>query len=676
MESQTNSTTSTTAKKGQIKVDTQDIFPIIKRWLYSEHDIFLRELVANATDAITKRHTVGRIDNLDAPEGQIFVDVDPSTKTLSIIDNGIGMTAEEVEKYITQLAFSGAAEFVNKMKDMGNDASKDIIGKFGLGFYSAFMVADVVEINTLSMTPGSTPVYWRCEGQTDYSMDTGSRTTPGTTITLHLNKESEEFSQAHKVSTTLRQYCDFMPYPIVLEDVEARAKRHEELKKAENETDETKKQEMIDRNQSPLAINNTTPLWKKDPKELKDEDYKDFFRKLFPMEQEPLFWVHLRVDHPFTLEGILYFPKFNKNRPFQENNIRLYCKQVFVSDNVKNIIPDFLGLLRGAIDSSDIPLNVSRSSLQGDPNIKKISNYVVKKVGEALKKLSMNEREQFETIWPDIGLFVKYGMVSDSKFDEMMRPYALMNTADHKLMTLEEYKNSIPENYKEKMDKTVLYFEKGKSDVSLVNQLKDLGINAFETDEIIDPHFMQHVESHKVGEHEFQFKSVDSQIENLLSNDNDIPTEEQNKLKQFFANQFNIQLPKEKTDSEENTEENTPAANNRFELEVKNLGTATPAYFKIDEQMKRFQQMAKSMGNAGMMFPMKKTLVINPTHPLVQNAFKLFEKGNHPELVDQLCNHIEDLARISSETLEEESKNEFIQRTQKLVQDLSQLALH
>ena len=373
-------------RKGTISVQTGDIFPIIKKWLYSEHDIFLRELVSNSTDAITKRATLGRTANVEIPTGDIKVLVDKEKGIITIKDNGVGMTEEEVEKYIAQLAFSGAEEFVQKMKDAGEEA--DIIGKFGLGFYSAFMVADKVEVQSLSWQEGAKATKWVCEGDVDYTFSDSQKTEVGTDITLFINEESKDFLGVFKVLDILRKYCDFLPYKIEVVDCEVR-------KDEEGNIEEQKS----------YQVNETEPLWRKDPKEITDQQYLDFYKKLYPMDQDPLFWLHLKVDHPFTLEGILYFPKINPKMPFNEKNIRLYSKQVFVSDSVKNIIPEFLSLLKGTIDSTDIPLNVSRSSLQGDPNIKKISNYVVKKVAESLKKLFNKDREKYESIWKDSGLF-------------------------------------------------------------------------------------------------------------------------------------------------------------------------------------------------------------------------------------------------------------------------------
>jgi molecular chaperone HtpG len=563
------------------------------------------------------------------------------------------MTEEEVEKYIAQLAFSGAEEFVKKMQEDNGEANADIIGKFGLGFYSAFMVSQKVEVESLSMNEGSTPTKWTCEGETDYTFSESSRNEVGTKITLHINEESKEFLGKWKLKETLSNHCDFMPYAITLLDVNERVK----AKKEDGTIDDSAPEVAAE----PMLINETNPIWKRDPKEVKDEEYKALFRKLYPMDGEPLFWIHLKVDHPFTLDGVLFFPKFNPTKPFTDKNIRLYCRQVFVSDNVKNIIPEFLGLLKGTIDSVDIPLNVSRSSLQGDPNVKKISNYIVKKVAEALKKLHKKDREKYEQIWDDIGLFVKYGCVSDTKFDELMRERALFKTYEGKYLTLQEYRESIPKDYEEKMEGKILYYEKDKANPALLNQLKEAGIQAVETDDHIDPHFIQHAEAHKVGDKEIKFTSVDSEIENLLGNEN--TTEDDIKVKEMFAKYLDIKEP---------TEGEAPADK---EIEIGKLtNSSTPAYFKVDEAMKRFGHMAKGMGNNAM-FPIKKTLVINTHNPLVQNAFKLSSNPKNEELAKKICLHVEDLASISSEGLKTDEREIFVKRSQDLIQELSNLAL-
>ena len=615
------------ARSGSISVKTQDIFPIIKKWLYSEHDIFLRELVSNACDAITKRHAYARTENLEAPEGSVEVIVNKTAGTIVIKDNGLGMNEAEVEKYLAQLAFSGAAEFVEKMKAQGQDS--DVIGKFGLGFYSAFMVADEVTVDTLSYKEGSTAVKWTCQGDVDYTFDTGTRTDAGTTITLKVSEDSKDFLNKWKVSETLRRYCDFMPWDVSVLDAE------EKDAKAE-------------------VFNEKVPLWKKDPKDITDEQYKEFYRKLFPMDPEPLFWLHLNVDHPFTLQGILYFPKINLQKPMQEQGIKLYCKQVFVSDSVKNVLPDFLTLLKGAMDSTDIPLNVSRSALQGDPNVKKIANYVIKKVAEGIKKLANSDRERFNKVWEDIGLFVKYGCVSDPKFDELARPFVLFKNSENKLVTLAEYTEAIPEKYKEKMKEKVLTHDLQNGDESLRKQMLSEGVHAISLDQMIDTHFTQHAEMHAQGELKYKFVTIETEIENLLES---APVGADDlKIGDFF---------KEALDAKPET----------LDVEVKGLKNATtPAYFKVDESMRRFQQMTKSMGQNFPM-PLKKTLVVNPTHPLVQNAWKLSE-GKHKELAKKMVTHVQDLATLSSEGLTAENKEAFVARSQALIQELSGLALH
>jgi molecular chaperone HtpG len=637
-------------KKGTISVNTTDIFPIIKKWLYSEHDIFLRELVSNACDAITKRNTLARTNGAEATTGKVDVIIDKKAKTITIKDNGIGMTDAEIEKYIAQLAFSGAEEFVQKMKDMGPEAKDEIIGKFGLGFYSAFMVAEKVVINSLSMNEGAKATQWSCLGDTEYEFSDSNKTEVGTEITLYINEESKDFLESYKTRSTLTNYCDFLPYTIELIDLNENQRIEDENAKATKEED--KKPIPVD------IINETKPLWKKDPSTIKDEEYISFFKKMFPMEGEPLFWIHLNVDHPFTLQGILFFPKVNPTKPVQERNIRLYCKQVFVSDNVKNIIPDFLGLLRGAIDSADIPLNVSRSALQGDPNISKISNYIIKKVGEALKKLFKNDREKYEKVWDDISLFVKYGTVSDTKFDDLMRPYLLFKNTENKLVTIEEYLAAHPEKFAEKLKNKIITFELEASDESLRKELIANGVQAVSMDNYIDPHLTQHLQMHKKNDMELNFSTVDEIIEELLETEN--TTDEDIKIKELFQDVLVSKDDKDKT----------------LEIEIKNFKDAkTLAYFKFDAQMKRFQQMTKMMGNSNFDMPMKKTLILNPSHALIKNAFKIYEKGTNQDLAKKICHHVQDLATLSSEGLKAEEKEKFVLRSQELMGELSNLAI-
>ena len=641
-------------RKGTISVETADIFPIIKKWLYSEHDIFLRELITNATDAITKRHSIGRTLNQEIPSGAIDIRIAKSRNEMQIIDNGVGMTEEEVEKYLACLAFSGAEEFIKKMED----TKDDIIGKFGLGFYSSFMVAEKVTVDSLSMNEGAVPIRWSCCGDTDYTFSDSDRTEPGTTITLTMGKDGEEFLNEYTLSETVRKFCSFLPYSISLLNTE---KEPEKPRKEDGSVDEAAEAIPV----KPIILNNTSPLWKRDPKSIGDDEYKNFYQELFPTEfDSPLFWLHLKVDHPFTLEGILYFPKINlKKMSPNDHNIHLYCKQVFVSDNVTNIIPDFLSLLKGIIDSSDIPLNVSRSSLQGDPNIKKISNYVVKKVAESLKKLFNKDREKYENIWKDIAPFVKYGCISDDKFDKQMRERVIFKTPADKWVTLPEYRQSLPSSYKEKIGDKVLYYEQGQYDPSLCALLTEDKIYPLEMDDHIDPHFMQHVEYKKVGEQSWQFTGTDAEVGNLLDTENQTP--EDVKVKELFDKM----LGAEKKEGEEASKPSS------LEIEIQKLkNAAAPAWFKTDEQMKRMAKMSQSMGHDNA-FPLKRTLVLNPGNPLIQNALKIHEKGEHPELVEKICHHVEDLAAISVDGLNGEGRDNFIKRSQELMGQLTGLAL-
>jgi len=560
------------------------------------------------------------------------------------------MNEEEITKYIAQLAFSGAQEFVDKMNDIKSKDSKDeIIGKFGLGFYSSFMVAERVEVESLSYKEGAQAIKWTCEGDTEYEFSESSKSDVGTTITLYVNEESEDFLQTYKTRATLKQYCDFMPYPIELIDLDQRELTIQENLKATKEED--KKPIEID------IINEAEPLWKKDPSKITDEEYKTFFKKLYPMEQDPLFWLHLNIDHPFTLQGILYFPKFNPSKPFHENNIKLYSKQVFVPDNTKNIIPEFLSMLKGAIDSSDIPLNVSRSALQGDPNIKKISNYIIKKVADSLKKLSKNERERYEKSWEDIGLFSKYGVVSDNKFDEIMRDFILFKTAEDTYLTLGEYSEQIPEGYKEKLKEKVIFFEKEAADMSLVEQLKELKIPMIQTDNYLDPHLTQHIEIHsgKDDTPKYNFSSIDVEFSNLIT------TEETSAQDIEIQDYFKEVLDVEK--------------NENLDLEIQKTATAkAPAYFKLDQNMKRFQQMSKGMGNNNFEMPIKKTLVVNPAHSLIKNIYSLWQHDDKKETAKKMVYYVQDLAQLSSEGLSDTQKTFFIKRSQEVLEELSKFA--
>lgn len=667
---------STNERKGHISVNTQDILPIIKKWLYSEHDIFLRELVSNSMDAITKRSQLSQLQNREIPAPEIIVEVNKELKTISVIDNGLGMSEKEVEKYLAQLAFSGAREFVEKYhKTDSKGNGVDIIGKFGLGFYSSFMVAHKVEVESLSMEDGAVPTKWISNGESEYTFTSSDYSKVGTKITLFLNNDSEEFLDSWKTRNTLTKYCDFMSYPIFLRDlneIERKAKEKSEKKDTEN-----KEADVIE---AEKPINDTHPLWKKDPTTLKDEDYINFYRHLYPMDTEPLFWLHLNVDHPFNMQGILFFPKINRQKPIQEKGIKLYSKQVFVSDNIKDIIPEFLTLLKGTIDSSDIPLNVSRSSLQGDPNIKKISNYIIKKVAESLKKLFNTDRSKYEKIWKDVGVFVKFGCISDVKFDEYMREFVIYPIENDKFVTFKEYQNSVPESYKEKLKGKIVYGETNKFDVSLRNQLVESGISCVETEGFIDPHYISHVEYRAAGDSsdkekedtKIKFLPIDNALDEVLIADN--VSQRDLEIKDFFIDVLAPELKaKEKKDSENKEEEHE--APKDFDIEVKSFNNQQiPAYIKIDENSKRMQQMYKSMGNMDFAFPLKKTLVVNPSNPLVQRALKIWEKDESKKpLARKICHHVQDLATFSSDGLSTPNeKDAFVKRSIDLITELGQ----
>lgn len=648
-----------TLKNGELSVNTSDLLPIIKKWLYSEHDIFLRELVSNSCDAITKRATMARIQNLDMPEGKVNIMVSPDQKTVTICDNGIGMTEEEVQKYITTLAFSGAKDFAQKLKDEGVESGNEIIGKFGLGFYSAFMVSDKIEIQTLSQTKGATPVFWTSNGETEYQIGEGERKEVGTTITLFISEDSKNFLKEYELDKVLRTYCSYMPYSVFLFDTK-RKKDNEETR--EKEISENKKEEELTPLYTETQINNPSPIWNKPPNELKDEDYKAFFREKYPYEAEPLFWIHLNVDHPFNLKGLLYFPKFNPTKPAQENNIELYSKQVFVSNNVKNVIPEFLSLLKGVIDSPDIPLNVSRSALQGDPRISKISNYILKKVAESLKKLFKADRQRYEAIWGDIGIFVKYGMIQNTKFDEYMRPYLIFESLEATKITLSEYSEKIPENYKDKLKGKVVYFNKKDSDVSLKAKFTEEKVPFIETDDKLDSHLLQHLEvkEHKDFTEKVKFSSIDEEFENIFDSVKAEPAWE--KIKELFNKYIG-----------DSKDEKKPG---KLNVEVKDFGPTTgPGYLKVDSQMKRFKEMSKMMGQSDFDMPMEKTLILNASNNLVQSILKLSNSKENETVVDHLCHHVHDLALLSSEGLEDKNKEVFIHRSESILSKLTEMVL-
>jgi molecular chaperone HtpG len=496
-------------EKGNISIHTENIFPIIKKFLYSDHEIFLRELVSNAVDATQKLKRLGSLGEFNGEVGEtkITVSIDKENKTITVSDHGLGMTAEEIKKYINQIAFSGATEFIEKYKDKTD--TQQIIGHFGLGFYSAFMVSSKVEINTLSYQPNSKPARWICDGSTEFEISEGSRTERGTEIILHVAEDSEEFLDNYRLQSILKKYCKFLPVEIEFDG---------------------------------KVINNTQPLWTKQPSELKDEDYLNFYRELYPLAEDPLFWIHLNVDYPFNLTGILYFPKLKKEFEFQRNKIQLYSRQVFITDEVKDVVPEFLMLLHGIIDSPDIPLNVSRSFLQADGNVKKINNHITKKVADKLNELYNNDRPGFEAKWDDIGLFVKYGMISDEKFFDKAQHFCLYKSIQGTYHTYTEYVEKISALQKDKQDNTVILYTNNEAAQDLfIQKAKQRSYDVLLMDTVLDPHFIGQIEgkNEKVKFKRIDSESLDRLIEKEEPKANLLSKEQEEKVTQLFKSIVN-----------------------------------------------------------------------------------------------------------------------------------------
>lgn len=615
-------------QKGQIRVQTENIFPIIKKFLYSDHEIFVRELVSNAVDASQKLKTLSSIGEAKGELGELRIDVvlDAKEKTLSIIDKGVGMTAEEVDKYINQVAFSGAEEFLGKYKDAS------IIGHFGLGFYSAFMVSDKVEIYTKSYkeAPG---VYWSCDGSPEFELYNIDKSDRGTKIVLHINEDSQEFLEAHRIRSILEKFCKFLPVPIYF--------REEGVKEEEKDKEAEEK-----------PINNTNPIWVKKPSELTTEDYQNFYRELYPFGETPLFWIHLNVDYPFNLTGILYFPKIKQSYEIQKDKIQLYSNQVFVTDEVKDIVPEFLMLLHGVIDSPDIPLNVSRSYLQGDPNVKKINAHITKKVADKLDEIFRTDRQAFEEKWESLGLFVKYGMMTDDKFLEKANKFLVMQDAgDNKFYTLDEYKTATEALQKNKDGKVViLYTTDPVQQDSYIKAAQGKGYKVVKMETLVDAAFINNMEMKWDSVH---FTRVDADIvDNLIDKQEHtgsvLNKEEEEQLKNWFG----FQVP-----------------DLRLTVEVKGLSPETaPVIATRPEFMRRMKDMAAMGGGmtsfyAGM--PDEVTLTVNGNHKIFQTLLK----ESNQEKVEKQVRNLADLALLSQGLLKGSSLTDFINRSVELMQD-------
>ena len=679
---------SNTNRTGNLSIDSDNIFPIIKKWLYSDHDIFIRELVSNGCDAITKLKKLEIMGEYTFPEdykASIQVIVNPEEKTMKFIDTGLGMTADEVEEYITKIAFSGATAFLEKYKDKTN--ADEMIGHFGLGFYSAFMVADEVHIDTLSYRDGATAVHWECDGGTQYTIGDGSKTTVGTEITLYLNEESVEFANEYRTREVLDKYCSFMPVEIFLskanaepeyETIEESELRdddvviehiHEDAKTEEKENENGEKEivevspakEMVKIQKRPVALNDIHPLWTKHPNECSEDEYKDFYRKVFMDYKEPLFWIHLNMDYPFNLKGILYFPKINTEYDSVEGTIKLYNNQVFIADNIKEVIPEFLMLLKGVIDCPDLPLNVSRSALQNDGTVKKISEYISKKVADKLTGMCKTDRENYEKYWDDISPFIKYGCIKDDKFYDRIKDCLLFKNLDGKYLTLQDFvaenkkedtaeavkETESTENAEEKQkEKTVLFYVTDEVQQSqYINLFKEQGIDAVILKHNIDSAFITHLERQ---DDTIKFERIDADVNADMKEE--VSEEDLKEEKETLTDVFHKALN-----------------NDKLEVKVEKLKNASvSSMIVLSEETRRMQDMMKMYNMYGMdpnMFGGPSTLVLNANNELVQYIF------NHKdsEHVPMMCEQLYDLAMLSHKPLAPEEMTKFITRSNKIM---------
>ncbi len=615
--------------KGNISIHAQNIMPVIKRWLYSDKDIFIREMVSNGCDAITKYRMLGKGAEEDL---RVTVTADKEAGELRFTDNGIGMTAEEVEKYINQVAFSSAEEF---LKNYTGEDKGGIIGHFGLGFYSAFMAADKVTIDTLSWQEGAEPVLWESEDGMAFAMRTGGRRERGTTITLHILEEEKEFLESFRVREVLDRYCGYMAVPIYLETVgEAAPKEEDHVTGTEEE----------EKKEAEKPINDIHPLWLKNPKECTEEEYKETYRKLFHTFEEPLFWVHLNVDYPFNLKGILYFPRIRKDFGGQEGEIKLFNRQVFVADNIKEVIPEFLMLLKGVIDCPDLPLNVSRSFLQNDGYVKKLSAHITKKVADKLNGLFNTERKQYETYWDDIHPFVKYGCVRDPKFFDMVKDSLLLKTTAGEYLTIEEYKA----RNQGKADNKIYYTTEASRQAAAVALYTGRGIDVAVMDTLIDMNFMSFLEFGS-GMKDVQFVRVDADVTGLTEESEEGKDIDQGKMEKLFRDALNDQ---------------------ELTVKIEALADrALPVMLTEDEQMRRYKEMSAVYGQ-DFAFPTKYTLVLNRLCPTVQRLAVMEDQ----DTAQLLCRHLFDLSRLSSRPLEAEDLKNFIVRSNELAARLAEKA--
>lgn len=642
-------------EKGSIQIDQVNMFPVIKKWLYADKDIFIREIISNGIDAITKLINISNGGQYKLPEDnkwRVDVTVDAEAKTITFSDNGIGMTEAEVKKYINQVAFSGAKEFAEKYKEyVGKNASDDIIGHFGLGFYSVFMVSEKVEINTLSFMDGAEAVKWTSETGMDYEISASDKTDRGTTITLHIADDSEEFLNVFKVREIVRKYCYFLPYEIYVIDANEKHEcecghEHDEEHKCECGHEHDEDHECECKKESEKPVNDTHPLWLKAPSECTAEEYKEFYKRVFNDYNEPLFWIHLNVDYPFRLKGILYFPQVpDQFQPF-EGKVKLYSNQVFIADNVKEVIPEFLMLLKGCLDCQDLPLNVSRSFLQNDGYVAKISKHITKKIAEKLKSLFNNNRDEYNKYWNDINLFIKYGCLKDDKFYEMMQDYIIFRTINDEYKTIAQLTDENAEKSK------IFYVTDKEQQAQLISMYKESGEEAVYLDTLIDRNFINFLE---YKNDKLNFIRIDSDIASTLKTDGVTDEQLADKAVELFKNALN----------KENLEVTADAMKN----------TETPAILFLSEESRRIREMYEHHKMSGMegeldidkLFPEKYKLVLNTNNELVA---KLAEKADDKELSDMLAQQIYDMALMNMRRLTPDEMSAFSRRTMEIMQKM------
>lgn len=649
-------------EKGKLSINSENFLPIIKKWLYTDKDIFVRELVSNGCDAVTKFKKLVSLGEAEADENEkyaVTVDVNQKEKTITVSDNGIGMTADEIKKYINQIAFSGATDFMEKFKDKAENEN-DIIGHFGLGFYSAFMVADKVEIDTLSYQPGAESAKWISDGNIEFEITDGTRTKRGTTITLYVGDDGKEFLEYSLMYDTLRKYCSFMPVEIFFSferektEEEIKKEAEEEAKKAVEGTEENaeeKKEEKEETKPEPKPINDTTPLWLKNPKDLTDDDYKNFYHRVFADGTDPLFWIHLNMDYPFNLKGILYFPKLLSDVDVLEGEIKLYSNQVYIADNIKEVVPEFLLLLKGVMDCPDLPLNVSRSALQNDGYAAKMSNYIAKKVADKLNSIFKNDRQSYEKFWDDISIFIKYGCMKEEKFYDKVKDSLIYKTTNGVYKTLNEYL----EDNKDKHENKAFYVSDENQQIQYINMLKEQGMEALILSSRIDVNFISFLEYKSNGKPEFA--RIDADIAETLK-DKDAQNDE--KLSEEMQNLFRMTL-------------------NNNDLTVKTEGlksTDIASMMLISERSRRMLEMMEAYKNQPELLKMfgdvkpEYTLVLNTNNSLVKKLEELKNEPEKKEFTDLVCFQLYDLAMMSQKTLSPEETAKFISRSNLIMEKL------